>query len=59
MIKALIGALLLVVSLSGCGYDGWVRYECQEYKNWTKPQCVEPECKATGTCTKDLVATDE
>ena len=59
MIKALIGALLLVMSLSGCGYDGWVRYECQEYENWEKPQCVEPQCEVTGTCTKDLIKRNE
>jgi hypothetical protein len=59
MIRALIGAILGILLLSGCGYDGWVRYECQEYENWEKPECVEPQCVVTGTCTKDLIRPDE
>ncbi len=59
MIRALIGAIVGTILLSGCGYDGWVRYECQEYENWTKPECTPPQCEATGTCTKDLITKDE
>jgi hypothetical protein len=59
MIRALIGAAVGTMLLSGCGYDGWVRYECQEYKNWQEPQCLEPQCKVTGTCTKDLITVNE
>jgi hypothetical protein len=59
MIRALIGAMLGTLLLSGCGYQGWVRYECQEYENWKKPQCVKPQCEVTGTCTTDLITTDE
>ena len=55
MIRALIGAMLGTLLLSGCGYDGWVRYECQEYENWEKPQCIKPQCEVTGTCTEDLI----
>jgi hypothetical protein len=59
MIRALIGAMLGTLLLSGCGYQGWVRYECQEYENWEKPQCVEPQCVVTGTCTKDLIKSND
>ena len=36
-------------------YDGTVRYPCQEFENWEKPECNPPQCEATGTCTKDLL----
>ena len=36
--KLLIGLVLISSALSGCGYDGWIRYECQEFKNWEKPK---------------------
>lgn len=49
--------IIMVILLSGC-YSGWVRYECQEYKNWDKPQCKPPQCVAEGLCTKDLYDTD-
>ena len=58
MIRALIGALLGILPLSGCGYDGWVRYECQEYENWGKDHCKPPACEVVGTCTKDLLPKD-
>ncbi len=48
-------ALLLCLSLTGCGYQGWVRYPCQEYENWEKPECQPPQCEAIGQCTKDLL----
>lgn len=41
--------------LSGCGYQGWVRYPCQEYENWQAPECNPPQCEALGLCTKDLL----
>jgi len=56
--RRLIGALIFSLLLSGCGYQGWVRYECQEYKNWGKPQCQPPACEVVGTCTKDLLPKD-
>jgi hypothetical protein len=59
MIRALIGALMGTLLLSGCGYDGWVRYECQVYENWDKPECTPPQCEATGVCSKDLITIDE
>jgi predicted small lipoprotein YifL len=48
-------ALILSSSLAGCGYDGWVRYPCQEHANWENPECQKPQCKVTGTCTEDVI----
>ena len=50
-----IACLLIALSLTGCSYQGWVRYPCQEYKNWEKPECNPPRCEALGQCTKDLL----
>jgi len=58
-VRALLGALVLTMLLAGCGYDGWVRYPCQNYENWEKPECNPPQCKATGVCTKDLINPNE
>ena len=44
--------------LTSCGYDGYVRYPCQEFKNWENPECNPPQCEATGVCTKDLLPHD-
>jgi hypothetical protein len=49
----LVWALALI--LTACGYDGWVRYECQEYESWSKPECQKPQCVPTGTCTDDIL----
>jgi predicted small lipoprotein YifL len=48
-------ALILSLSLAGCGYQGWIRYPCQEFENWEKPECQKPQCKVTGTCTEDVI----
>lgn len=41
--------------LSGCGYDGHYRYECQDPANWEKAECNPPICETSGTCSRDLV----
>ena len=43
------------LSLTACGYQGWTRYECQEFENWSKPECQPPACLPTGTCTDDIL----
>jgi hypothetical protein len=48
----------LILSLSGCGYQGSYRYHCQDPANWGAKECVPPECKATGMCTTDLLGFD-
>jgi hypothetical protein len=45
----------LALSTSACGYQGWVRYECQEWEFWNEPQCQKPQCVPTGTCTEDII----
>ena len=50
-----IACLLIALNLTGCGYQGWVRYPCQQYENWQKPECQPPQCEAIGQCTKDLL----
>ena len=53
--KKLIGLMLIASALSGCGYQGWMRYPCQEFENWDKTECNPPQCLAVGQCTKDLL----
>lgn len=53
--KRLIGIALLSLALTGCGYDGHYRYECQDPENWEKAECNPPVCKVTGTCSKDII----
>lgn len=51
-----IGALFFApVALSGCGYDGWIRYSCQDPTNWETPECQKPQCVVTGTCPEYLL----
>ena len=57
-LRKFIASLLIVASLSlltSCGYQGWMRYPCQEFENWEKPECNPPQCLAVGQCTKDLI----
>lgn len=56
-LKVLIILTMLSALLTGC-YSGWVRYPCQEYKNWNNPECKPPRCEAEGLCTKDLYDID-
>jgi predicted small lipoprotein YifL len=51
-------AALLMVSLSGCGYQGFYRYPCQNPENWKNAECNPPICEASGTCTKDMIKID-
>jgi len=48
---------LLVILLTGCGYQGFYRYPCQNPKNWKNVECNPPVCEASGTCTKDVFGT--
>lgn len=58
--KLLTAALAtgLLLGLSSCGYQGWTRYECQEFESWEKPECNPPRCKAQGICTEDIFGKD-
>jgi len=55
MKKLILALTFFALPLSGCGYDGYVRYPCQEFENWDKPECNLPKCEVTGVCTKDLL----
>jgi len=55
VLARLLVALALTLGLTGCGYDGWIRYPCQEFENWHTPECSRPECDVTGQCSEDLV----
>ena len=54
-LKASLASLMLVVTLTSCGYQGSYRYPCQDPKNWGNAECNPPVCDATGTCSKDIV----
>ena len=56
MKKVLISITILV--LSGCGYDGGYRYECQDPENWEKQECNPPLCLVDGMCTETLLGFD-
>lgn len=56
MKKVLISITILV--LSGCGYDGNYRYECQDPENWEKQECNPPLCLVDGMCTETLLGFD-
>lgn len=49
---------LLLLSLTGCGYDGHYRYPCQNPDNWEKAECKPPICTVNGACPVDLVGED-
>jgi hypothetical protein len=53
-----VGATLVALLLSSCGYQGGYRYECQDPVNWEAKECVVPECLALGLCTKDILGFD-
>lgn len=44
--------------LSGCSEIGFTRYSCQEFENWSNPECNPPKCYQDYTCTKDLFPDD-
>jgi hypothetical protein len=50
---------ILMLSLSGCGYDGHFRYPCQDPTNWELAECKPPICTANGACPEDLVDVKE
>ena len=58
MVKVIASALLGLLLLSGCGYQGGYRYPCQDPKNWEAKECVVPECLALGLCTNDILGFD-
>ena len=53
-----LAALLLVSSLTSCGYSGFYRYPCQDPKNWDSESCSPPHCLSDGNCTEILLGFD-
>ncbi len=47
--------LAVLLTATGCGFDGSYRYKCQNPENWKLAECNPPICEASGTCTKDLI----
>ena len=54
-LRNIILSCILILTLSGCNYDGGYRYECQDPANWDNAECNPPICEPTGTCSRDLV----
>jgi predicted small lipoprotein YifL len=52
-------SMILMLSLSGCGYDGHYRYPCQDPANWENSECKPPICTANGACPEDLAEMKE
>lgn len=56
-------ALLIVVALvsltigflSGCSYDGYYRYPCQNPANFDALECEPPLCNYSDQCSVDLI----
>ena len=53
--RKILGTVIILLTLSGCGYDGAYRYSCQDPANWDAKECNPPICEPSGTCSKDLV----
>lgn len=54
--------VLILLSMTGCSYDGSFRYECQDPQIFlnTKahPECHRPLCEANGICTEDILGVE-
>jgi len=46
---------LAIGFLSGCGYDGYYRYPCQNPANFEQPECKPPMCNYNDQCSVDLI----
>ena len=57
--KQMLGFKLLFVMLFAsallAGCQDRYRFPCQDPKNWHKPECNKPKCKANETCTEYLI----
>ena len=54
-LTASLVSLMLIVTLTSCGYQGSYRYPCQDPANWGNAECNPPICEASGTCARDMV----
>lgn len=53
--KKLLLTSAVALTLTGCGYDGFYRYPCQDPANWEASECKPPVCTVNGACPEDLV----
>lgn len=53
--KKLLLTSAVALTLTGCGYDGFYRYPCQDPANWEAAECKPPVCTVSGACPEDLV----
>jgi hypothetical protein len=53
-LRSILASCILVLSISGCGYDGSYRYPCQDPANWKEAECKPPLCKVNTTCPEDV-----
>jgi hypothetical protein len=54
----IIPLFAVLLTLTGCGYDGHYRYPCQDPANFQNEECLPPLCKVSGTCTIDILGFD-
>jgi predicted small lipoprotein YifL len=59
MLKKIMLALALALTLSSCGYSGGFRYPCQDPANWETAECKPPICTSLQICPSDLVKTPQ
>jgi hypothetical protein len=57
-VRKILASIILIFSLSGCGFDGSYRYPCQDPANWETEDCKPPICTVNGACPSDLVGED-
>jgi hypothetical protein len=46
---------IVIGFLSGCSYDGYYRYPCQDPAKIEAPECQSPLCKYNDQCSVDLI----
>ena len=54
-IRHILLSCILVLTLSGCNFDGVYRYDCQDPANWDNAECNPPVCEASKTCSRDII----
>jgi hypothetical protein len=46
---------IVIGFLSGCGYDGYYRYPCQDPAKMEAVECQPPLCRYNDQCSQDLI----
>ena len=53
-IASIAFSIMLIFTLTSCGYDGGYRYPCQDPANWDKEICKMPVCDVNRTCPEHI-----